>query len=177
MKEPNAAGSAATVVVGHRRDLSSERALAVAMDLGQRLNAQLRVVHVVELSDYPDDSDSADWEQRGEETLDQQRYRVERTLAGYTQDWGYEVRRGNPASELARVAQENNAILIVLGSRGSGIGAKISRLCRPSVSHGTIECQHRPVLVVPPPRPRRQHRRRPLVKGATRPDGEPLLRG
>lgn len=165
MKESTRLGTAATVVVGHRRDPSSERALVVAMDLGRRLNAQLRVVHVVELSDFPDDSDSADWEQRGEEALDQQRYRVERTLADYKLDWDYEVRRGNPASELARVAQENNAILIVIGSRGSGFGAKISRLCRPSVSHGTIECQHRPVLVVPAPRPHRQHRRRAGARG------------
>lgn len=170
--------SAATVVVGHRRDQSSDRVLAVAMDLGRVLHAQLRVVHVVELSDYPDDSDSADWDERGEEILDQQRYRVERTLADYELDWNYDVRRGNPASELARVAQENNAMVIVLGSRGGGFGARISRLCRPSVSHGTIECQHRPVLVVPaPPLPRRQHRGRALAKETTRRNGEHLLRG
>jgi len=141
-----------TLVVGYRRDPSGERALTVAIDIGRRLQAQLRVIHVVELIDYPIDPDSADWEQQCVRTLDEQHSSVERTLAGSGLGWAYEIRRGDAAVELARAAEKYNALFIVVGSRGAGLGAVISRLERPSVSHRAIGCQSRPVLVVPPPR-------------------------
>jgi nucleotide-binding universal stress UspA family protein len=141
-----------TLVVGYRRDPSAERALIVAIDMGRRLRAQLRVIHVVELIDYPVDPDSADWEEQCAHVLNEQRSWVERTLAGSGLDWDYEIRRGNAAIELARAAHEYDALFIVVGSRGAGLGAAISRLERPSVSHQAIGCQTRPVLVVPPPR-------------------------
>ncbi|WP_169747837.1 universal stress protein [Pseudonocardia acaciae] len=149
MNESGEHDRASTVVVGYRPDSSGERALAVAVDIGRRLAGRLRVVHVVDLTDYPVDVDSADWEQRGEETLDRERDRVTHTLVGCGLDWQYEVRHGDPACELDQAARENDALLIVLGSRGGGVGATVSRWVRPSVTHRTIRCQHRPVLVVP----------------------------
>ena len=144
-----------TLVVGHARDPSGDRALAVAADLGRRLHAGLHVVHVVDVGDYPIDIDAADWEERGRHELAAQRGRVERSLADSGVAWTYEVRRGDPAMELARAAEENDALLIVVGTRGEGVRVVIPRLIEPSVSHGVIHRQHRPVLVVPasPPTP------------------------
>jgi nucleotide-binding universal stress UspA family protein len=152
MTEINRNIAKTTLVVGCRRDPSGERVLTVAIDIARRLHAQLRVIHIVELIDYPIDPDSVDWEQQCVRTLDEQRSWVERTLAGSGLEWAYEVRRGDAAVELARAAAEYDALFIVVGSRGAGLGAAISRLERPSVSHRAIGCQGRPVLVVPPPR-------------------------
>jgi nucleotide-binding universal stress UspA family protein len=138
-----------TLVVGHSRDPSSDHALAVAADLGRRLDARLHVVHVVDIGDYPSDIDAADWEERGQQELAAQRARVERTLADTGLGWTYEARRGDPAVELARAAEEHEALLIVVGTRGEGLRVAITRLIEPSVSHGVIHHQHRPVLVVP----------------------------
>lgn len=53
--------------------------------------------------------------------------------------------------ELARAAEDHDALLIVVGTRGEGLRAAILRLIEPSVSHRVINRQDRPVLVVPPP--------------------------
>jgi nucleotide-binding universal stress UspA family protein len=138
-----------TLVAGHSRDPSSDHALVVAVDLGRRLHARLHVVHVVDIGDYPIDIDAADWEERGQQELAAQRDRVERILAGAGLGWTYEARRGDAAVELARAAEEHEALLIVVGTRGEGLRVAIPRLIEPSVSHGVIRRQHRPVLVVP----------------------------
>ncbi|MDT7649454.1 MAG: hypothetical protein QOI36_860, partial [Pseudonocardiales bacterium] len=69
-----------TLVVGHSHDPSSDDALAVALDLGRRLRAQLHVLHVIGTGDYPIDIDAGDWEERGRQALAEQRCRVERVL-------------------------------------------------------------------------------------------------
>ena len=140
-----------TLVVGHSRDPSSDHALAVAADLGRRLRARLHVVHVVDIGDYPIDIDAADWEEQGQQKLAAQRNRVERILDDTGVGWTYEACRGDPAVELARAVEEHDALLIVVGTRGEGLRVAILRLIEPSVSHGVINCQHRPVLVVPAP--------------------------
>jgi nucleotide-binding universal stress UspA family protein len=142
-----------TLVVGHSRDLSSDHALAVAADLGRRLHARLHVVHMVDSGDYPIEIDGADWEGQIDQDLPAQRERVERILAGAGLGWTYEARNGNPAVELAQAAEEHQALLIVVGTRGEGLRVAITRLMliEPSVSHRLIHRQHRPVLVVPAP--------------------------
>ena len=112
---------------------------------------RLHVVHVIEIKDYPVDSDAADWEQQGAAVIAEQRRRVEARLGDAGVPWSYEDRHGDPASELARVAADRHALMIVLGTRGEGIRQALSRLIDPSVSHGVIGHQHRPVLVVSSP--------------------------
>jgi nucleotide-binding universal stress UspA family protein len=140
-----------TLIVGHCRDSSSDRALAVAAELGRQLGAQLHVVHVIVLADYPIDPDAADWDERGEQTLTEERHHVEATLTRAGLPWSYQSCRGDPAKALASAAEERNALMIVVGTRGEGLRATLSRLSRRSVSHALIEYQLRPVLVVPPP--------------------------
>lgn len=144
-------GAAATLVVGHSDDPTGDHALVVAADLGRRLHARLHVVHVIEAGDYPADSDAADWEAGAWQQLAVQRRRVEQMLTETGLPWSYETRRGDPASVLAAVAEEHDVLLIVVGTRGEGLRVVIPRLIEPSVSHGLIRCQPRPVLIVPAP--------------------------
>ncbi|OLT14396.1 hypothetical protein BJF78_02950 [Pseudonocardia sp. CNS-139] len=140
-----------TLVVGHGRDQAGDRALAVAIDLAHRLGARLHVVHVADARDYPVDPDAADWEEQGRRTLAKDRRHVERILAATGLTWTYEARRGEPATELTRAADEHDALMLVVGTRGEGLRAAVSRMVEPSVSHGVIRREHRPVLVVPGP--------------------------
>ena len=138
-----------TLVVGHGQDPSSDHALRAAVDLAGRLGGRLHVVHVVDLHDYPVNVDAPDWDQRGAEALAAEQRHVEGVLADAPVPWTYEVRHGEPAKVLCTAAEEHDALLIVVGSRGEGLRRALGRLMDPSISHGVIQRQHRPVLVVP----------------------------
>lgn len=138
-----------TLILGYCRDSSSDRALAVAAELGRRLGAQLHVVHAVVLEDYPIDPDAADWEEQGERNLGEERHHVEAALTRTGLPWTYQSCRGSPARALATAADEHNALMIIVGTRGEGLRATISRLTQPSVSHALIEGQQRPVVICP----------------------------
>ncbi|MFC4944907.1 universal stress protein [Pseudonocardia sp. GCM10023141] len=146
-----AAGSAAAcaLVVGHDRGPAGAAALGVAVDLGRRLHAHLHVVHGITLLDYPVDPDAADWEQAAVRVLDEQHDRVEAALAGYAGRWTYHTGRGDPVAAIDGVADEHDALMIIVGSHGEGPGAVIDRLIGGSVSRGLLRRRHRPVLVVP----------------------------
>jgi nucleotide-binding universal stress UspA family protein len=138
-----------TLVVGHGQDPSSDHALRAAVDLAGRLGGRLHVVHVIDLHDYPVNVDAPDWEQRGAEAVAAEQRHVEGVLADAPVPWTYEVRHGEPAKVLCTAAEEHDALLIVVGSRGEGLRRALGRLMDPSISHGVIQRQHRPVLVVP----------------------------
>jgi nucleotide-binding universal stress UspA family protein len=137
-----------SLVVGHSRAPASQQALRVARDLAGRLNARLYIVHAITLGDYPVDPDAADWDQRAEEALAGQHEQVHAALAGCPQPWTYSVARRDPVSLISAVAEENNALMIIVGTRGPGVGATIERWCAGSVSHGLLRRQHRPVVIV-----------------------------
>lgn len=69
-----------------------------------------------------------------------------------SQQWTYGVTRGDPVSLICSVAEKNDAVMIIIGARGQGIGPAIERFLGGSVSHGLIRRQDRPVLVVRAPR-------------------------
>jgi nucleotide-binding universal stress UspA family protein len=138
-----------TLVVGHGQDPSSDHALSVAVDLGRRLGGRLHVVHVIDLNDYPVNIDAPDWEARGAEAVAAEQHHVENLLADAPVPWTYEARHGDPAKVLCTAAAEHDALLIVVGSRGEGLRRALGRLMDPSISHGVIQRQQRPVLVVP----------------------------
>ncbi len=138
-----------SLVVGHSPHPASDAALRVAVDLARRLRADLHVVHGVDLFDYPVDPDAADWEQQARRSLDAQRRRVEAALADAPLGWTYQAAHGDPARLIAGVAEETDALMIVVGSHGEGPGATFERLLAGSVSRTVLRRQHRPVLVVP----------------------------
>ena len=139
------------LVLGHGAGPQGPTVLHHGVDLAERLGAALHVVHVVDLADYPVDPDSADWEEQVQDVLAAEQREVESALADLPGPWTYRIARGDPVSQLRRVADGYDALLIVVGSRGEGAGSVLSRLLgpTPSVSHGLIARTHRPVLVVP----------------------------
>jgi nucleotide-binding universal stress UspA family protein len=142
-----------SLVVGHSRDPASQQALRVARDLAERLGARLHVVHGIDLGDYPIDPDAADWEEQAERTLAEQHDQVQAALATCPQEWTYRADRGGPVGLISGVAEEKNALMIIVGTRGGGLGSAIERmLSGRSVSRALIRRQHRPVLVVHAPR-------------------------
>jgi nucleotide-binding universal stress UspA family protein len=140
------------VVLGYRASPYGQAVLHHGADLAARLVAALHVVHVVDLSDYPIDPDSADWEQQAQKTLAAEQHAVETALADLPGSWTYHAAHGDPVALLRQVADSYDALMFIVGSRGESAGGVVSRLLgtRPSVSHGLIAHSHRPVLVIPP---------------------------
>jgi nucleotide-binding universal stress UspA family protein len=163
-----------SLVVGHSLTPASQEALRVAGDLAQHLGARLDVVHAVTLRDYPVDPDAADWDEQAQRTLAEQHEQVHAALNGCSQQWTYSVTRGDPVSLICSVAEKNDAVMIIVGTRGQGIGPAIERFFGGSVSHGLIRRQDRPVLVVRAPRSFRHGHVR-TGSALPRPDHEILL--
>jgi nucleotide-binding universal stress UspA family protein len=137
------------LVLGFDRDAASQAALEVARDLADRLRAHLTVVHVVSLHDYPIDPDLPNWEDLARQTLAEERSLVERALTGHRFGWSYQACHGSPVDVLVQVAEERDALVIVVGRHGHGIGDGLRRLIDGSVSHRVLQRCGRPVLVVP----------------------------
>lgn len=138
------------VVVGFDEEPQSQAALTMAIDLARRLGAHLDVVHVVDLRDYPVDPDGDDWESAADETLTRTAEHVRIAVNDPTQSWTYHAWRGDPVHLLATVAEEQRAMMIVVGTHGAGLAATVHRIASGSVSRGLVGHSHIPVLVVPP---------------------------
>ncbi len=140
----------ARLVVGFDRQPASQHALEVAAELAARLNAELDVVHAVDLADYPIDPDRADWEEQAQSVVAHERELAQQVLARTDVPWTYHAARGEPVHLLSAVAEERDALMIVVGKRSHSRSAAIAWLLDGSVRRGlTDRHQHRPVLVVP----------------------------
>jgi nucleotide-binding universal stress UspA family protein len=151
----------AVLVVGFDGRPESLAALVTAAELGRRVAAELRVIHAIDLTDYPVDPEGEDWEDKGRELLQQEQETVARQLAHYEYSWSYVALHGDPVRALSRVGDESGALMIVVGSRGEGWHRVFERIASPSVSHRLIQCCGRPVLVVGHPHSRHRTDRRP----------------
>ncbi|MFC5139803.1 universal stress protein [Actinomycetospora rhizophila] len=69
-----------------------------------------------------------DWEEQAQDTLTAEQREVESALADLPGPWTYRTARGDPVTLLRRVADDHDALLIVVGSRGEGAGSVLSRL-------------------------------------------------
>jgi nucleotide-binding universal stress UspA family protein len=142
---------AATLVLGFDRDEVSRAALAVTVGLAARLAARVVVVHVVGLHDHPVDPEDPAWESRALAALAEERSTVEAALAGHPYGFRYEARTGSPVEDLVRVAEEVDALFVVVGRHGPGVSEGLRRLLEGSVSRRLLAAAARPVLVVPHP--------------------------
>lgn len=138
------------IVVGFDEEPQSQVALVFAIDLARRLGAHLDVVHVVDLRDYPVDPDGDDWESASSTKLTRTAEHVRAVVDDHSQGWTYYAWRGDPVHLLATVAEENGALMIVVGTHGAGFAATFHRMTSGSVSRGLVGHSHIPVLVVPP---------------------------
>lgn len=139
-----------SLVLGFDRTPQSWYALTMATDLATRLDAHLHVVHIVDLRDYPIDPDSADWEEQGRATLAEEVEAAGVALAEWSGQWIYHQKHGDPVRALLAVAAAHDALMIIVGTHGAGMGAALQHLLggAMSVSHGLMR-HHRPVLVIP----------------------------
>jgi nucleotide-binding universal stress UspA family protein len=144
-------------------DGSSEAELATrtAVDLGKQTNSELHVIHVLDIVPtallYPEVADpegvelpdpilvediERHAEQRGREMLDAEVERVR--SAGGTVAQAH-LKMGDAAREIVHLAEDIEAGLVVMGSRGRG---GIRRTLMGSVSDTVVRHAHCPVLVV-----------------------------
>ena len=114
---------------------------------------------MVEMSDYPIDPDSPDWETAAATALHEQRQQVAHTLASFPGTWAFHVRRGDPATVLAAMANQNRALMIILGAGRRGPAAALARIIDGSVVRA-LDC-HSPST--------------PRARGARRHDTGPAM--
>jgi nucleotide-binding universal stress UspA family protein len=89
-------------------------------------------------------------DQMGDPTFpDDIREIVESSLAGCGVTWHAVARRGTPTLELSMVAEDEHALMFVLGTRKSGIRDSMREFLNGSVVAQLSHRQSRPVVVVP----------------------------
>jgi nucleotide-binding universal stress UspA family protein len=131
---------------------TAERAISYGLDFARTEGAHVRFVHVDEAVDSvaPPGSGLKSFNPARpiphELAEDSPLQEAARTAADKGVAADLELRTGEPAKEISAAADEMDADLIVVGTRGHG-GAVGSILG--SVSHGVLGTAHRPVLVVP----------------------------
>lgn len=108
------------LVVGYDGHDHAAGTLRFAADFATRMGAQLQIVHVVDLEDYPVDPDSASWEEKAVEAVDEEREAARVTLQHWDGSWSYGVEHGDPVMALIRVATRTSAALIVVGASTGG---------------------------------------------------------
>jgi nucleotide-binding universal stress UspA family protein len=138
------------VLVGYDRSPSAAAALEIGAEMAVRLRAgHLHVLHAVTLEDYPTDPDIPDWEARAQAVLEEERERVRAALAWVPLPWSYYCVRHDPARRLLDLAEQTDALMIVVGDHRHGLEAAMHRLLRGWVADGLLRHGNRPVLVVP----------------------------
>lgn len=137
-----------SLVVGFKGSGDGKQALAAALDLARRLDAEVNVVHVATLRDYPINPDTPDWEIEGWHHLGDIREEAERLLATCA-DARFIERRGDPATVLQEIAEECDALMIIVGLSRSGAAGWVSHLVSRPVSRAVTRHPGRPVLLVP----------------------------
>lgn len=151
--QQHGSGSAA-VVVGHDGHPTAQLALAAAVDLAQRINAHVHVVHAVTIADYGIDPDTEAFEETRDRNLTAEREAIADALADASVAWTYHEENGDPAARLAALADQTDAAYIVVGASHR----KLLHL-EASVPRRLMHMQTRPVVVVPDPDVVHHHRR------------------
>ena len=134
------------LLVGVDRSPESLAALEVALDLAGRLGADIEVVHVIDLADYPVDPDNSDWGIDARATIEAEEAAVRAVMATWAGAWSYRAVRGPPATVLATLAEQRAATMIVVGGRR--VHHRWDRFVGRPVTHSLLGCSTRPVLVV-----------------------------
>jgi nucleotide-binding universal stress UspA family protein len=130
-----------------------------AAELACSLNVDLIYAYVdvtTFLNEEPDDSidalpDPYGVEDDPEGVSARIRARLHQILDGTEARWSFVTLSGDPARALDRLAELVSASIIVVGTRESGLGARLEQLLVGSVAGRLMHRQHRPVLVVPLP--------------------------
>lgn len=141
---------ATVILVGVDGSPDSDRALAAAAELAAQTHHDLVAVHVTHIPALA----AADPAWAGavvsalDETVDHCHMTCEVTLATATVPWTFDVRHGDPATELLQAGIDHNAVCIVVGRHGH---RRLTHRLLGSVTNRLVQHADRPILVVPPP--------------------------
>ena len=145
----------ASIVCGVDGSAHSQAALRVAGRLSERLGLKLVVAHVAEPAYIPYAASVPFGGMAGghalTEEVESQQEAAERLVGQIVVSSGLDVERrglvGVPADRLAALADDEDAELIVVGSRGRGA---FTSAFLGSVSNSLVDVARCPVLIVPP---------------------------
>jgi nucleotide-binding universal stress UspA family protein len=140
------------LVLGWDMHSNSSAALQFAVALAARLNAHLHVVHVADVDDLPVDPDAADWEELLDQRLADTATTARTLLEQLDARWSYHAAHGRPTDVIANLAEETDALMVILGGPRGGMLSFIETLAGQSVSHQLTHKPGRPVLIVPEPK-------------------------
>jgi nucleotide-binding universal stress UspA family protein len=153
-RDGSAGEPACAIVVGYEHRPAALAAIACAAELATRLSAALHVVHAIELTDYPIDPDSDNWEQAARQMLQAEEEEVAAALSTFSGRWSFRTGRGDPVRLLRSVAEDTDALMIVVGQHSDGFSAELVRLFDGSTQRRLVSKRlSRPVLIVPHPAP------------------------
>lgn len=141
------------IVVGTDGSDLALKAARVAGEIARKFQANLTLLSVFDLSNmvapYEGGPDTVPYMetmlQMGEEMQDNVQRRTGEVLKELEVPFHVRRETGHPVETIVRVAEEQKADLIVLGSRGLGT---FKRLRLGSVSDGVLHHAHCPVLIV-----------------------------
>lgn len=141
---------ALAVVVGLDGSAGSQTALAVAARLASLTGNRIVAVHVVRahpLVTTAAVSGAGALAVAGDEVTDRCHLDCEVALAGTDVRWQFEVRHGDPVTEMARAAADHDAICVAIGRSAR---RRFTSGSRSTVGERLLDRCDRPVLVVPP---------------------------
>jgi nucleotide-binding universal stress UspA family protein len=148
--QPHAASvGSRQMVVGWDLHPNSSAALRFAVVMAQRLDAHLHVVHVADVDDLPIDPDAWNWEEQLDQRLAEDATTARMLLDQLHAHWTYHAARGRPSDVIADLAEETDALMIILGGPRGGVLSFLETLAGQSVSRQLARQHGRPVLIVP----------------------------
>lgn len=146
------------IVVGVEPD-RVETVADTAVEFAQRFQADLVFVYVdvsrYSVAELPDGSieslpvDPEDGEKRIEQFTDELSRAITRALDGSGVEWSCRALAGSRSYELAGVAREVDAPMIIVGTRDRGFLGSMREFFNGSVAVQLAHSQERPVVVVP----------------------------
>jgi nucleotide-binding universal stress UspA family protein len=134
-----------TIVLALDGSEGSRRAIPIATELAKRDKARVVLVHVAERVPQPGLT-SAPGEEEMLAELEKQAQELSAERID-TEVKGRSIGFGGPAVPIAEIAKQEDADLIVVGTRGHGA---VAGVLVGSVTQRLLHIAHRPVLAVPP---------------------------
>ncbi|MBY0286562.1 MAG: universal stress protein [Mycobacteriaceae bacterium] len=141
--------TSAELVVGWDREPASAAALRYAVKLARHLDAHLHVVHIADIADLPIDPDAWDYEQQFHASVEAHAVAARKLLDELGANWTYHAMHGRPPDVLAELAEQVDAVMIVLGAPRGGVHSFIDTFAGQSVAHQLTRKHARAVLLVP----------------------------
>jgi len=122
--------------------------LAAAAQLARDLNARLICVHALSGRYVTEKLADGDLLDSAEPVGEELAWELSLAITGVNFE-SYAI-AGDPAKVLSAVAEQQDARMIVVGTRRAGLRQKVAELLDGSIALALAQKQQRPVLVVPP---------------------------